>query len=120
MRTEVNVLSIVAVALVGCEWLYPPLVVRVANSTGVVMEETNVTITGDTSIIGRVSAAEVGTGRLRPRSDSGMSLSFKDGHGRICRQKLDVWVDNGFGGDLQLVVNNCESTEITGTPGRPM
>jgi hypothetical protein len=120
MRTEGSVLLIVALALVGCEWLYPSLVVRVENSTGVVMEETGVAIVGDASLIGRVSAAEVGTGRLRPKSDSGMVLSFKDGSGRICRQKLDVWVDNGFGGDLRLIVNNCESTKVTGMPGRPM
>jgi hypothetical protein len=119
MKARTIFVSLVALVLVRCDWLYPPLVVRVQNSTGFAMDETRVSIIGEEALIGRVASAEARTGVLRPKSDSGMELSFKDDSGRVCRQKLDVWVDNGFGGNLDLVALSCQATKVTGAPGRP-
>jgi hypothetical protein len=118
-KTDRIFVALVALALLRCDSLYPPLNVRVQNSSGLPIEEARVTIKGAEIFIGPVPPSETRTGTLRPKKDSGMVLSFKDSNGRACRQNLDVYVDNGFGGDLDLLVLGCQSTTVKGVPNRP-
>jgi len=105
---------VIASALAACDRIWPSVRVHIHNSTGRDMRDTRLTITGHVALVGQVPSSAIRTGVLKPETESGMSLSFKDGQGRNCQQTVDVYLEHRYRGDLDLFVLSCESTRIEG------
>ena len=104
----------IVLALAGCDLIWPSVRVQIHNSTGSDMLDTRLTIRGQEVFVGQVPSSASRIGVLRPKAESGMTLLFKDGHGRDCQQKVDLYMENRYRGDVELFVLDCQSAKLKG------
>ena len=97
---------------IACRWLQPALQVEVKNGTGFPMRDTRLKIRGEQASIGTVRPAEYRSARLRPRGETGLMLEFTDPSGHACQKDLDVYLDNGYAGRVDVFVLGCDSAKV--------
>jgi hypothetical protein len=96
----------------ACRWLQPAVQVHVKNGTGFPMRDTQLKIRGEQVSIGTVRPAEDRSARLRPCGETGLSLEFTDPTGHACQKDLDVYLDNGYAGRVDVLVLGCHSAKV--------
>ncbi len=114
--TTRSIPALLLVLLVGdvaaCRWLRPAVQVTVENSAGFPLRGARLRIRGQDVPIEDVAPATKRTVLLRPSGETGLAIEFADPSGRACHQDLDVYLDRGLNGEIQVLVLSCEAAKV--------
>jgi hypothetical protein len=112
-RLQLRTLLPLAVAMVsGCCLLRPTVEVSVQNSTGLLMRDVRVSITGQAPVLGNIQPGGRYTVSLRPSGSTELEVAFLDSAGRHCRAKLDLYMTKGYCGRVNVTVRSCDKADF--------
>jgi hypothetical protein len=117
MRTKARLVqALLLVLLVGdvaaCRWLRPAVQVTIEDSAGFPLRNARLRIRGQDVPIEEVAPAAKRSVLVRPSGETGLAIEFVEPAGRLCHQDLDVYLDHGLNGEIQILVVGCEAAKV--------
>jgi hypothetical protein len=111
----------IAVVLVGIvmlvKWFAGPVKVHVENQTGEPASNVVVSTRDEVQTRGTIPAFGKWNFTLHPKMDTGIDVQYRDQNGNSCGGAVDVYLDPGFRGTINIQVLGCHQLKFESNLG---
>jgi hypothetical protein len=93
-------------------WVRNPVTVRITNGMSEAITDVVIATREETMNQRLIRPSDKWQLTVHPRSESDLELRFVDARGRRCGRNLDVYLENGVRGSVDLQVIGCSDVEV--------